>query len=119
MFIKKTGLLLATLVLSLGLMAQEPAGKITGDIVAESSSQPLIEAVITISSPMLKGKKFAVTDSLGKYQFANLPAGPYTLIFEMEGYKKLTKENMIVQPGGTLTVAAQLVKQTVLFTKQD
>jgi Ca-activated chloride channel family protein len=59
-----------------------------GGIVKDARTKaPLKEAVITISSDVFKGQKYALTDTTGVYRITNLPPGNYVITFEMEGYK--------------------------------
>lgn len=84
---------------------------ISGVIKDARTKSPLNEAVITLSSSAFQGQKFALTDSSGKYRIRNLPAGSYTISFEMEGYEKFTQENVEVQEGMSLGVSFEMVKE--------
>lgn len=84
---------------------------ITGTIKDAHTKLPLNEAVITLSSTAFQGQKFALTDSTGTYRIGNLPAGNYTISFEMEGYEKFTQENIAVQAGSSLGVSFEMVKE--------
>src|SRR5690349_1824072 len=83
---------------------RQNSATITGTIKDARSKSPIIEAVITLSSTAFKGQKFAVTDSSGLYRIANLPAGNYTISFEMEGYQKVVRENVALQEGMSVGV---------------
>jgi Carboxypeptidase regulatory-like domain len=72
---------------------------------------PLNEAVITLSSSAYQGQKFALTDSTGMYRVGNLPAGTYTISFEMEGYEKFVHDNIVLQEGMSLGVSFQMIKE--------
>jgi len=84
---------------------------ISGTITDARSKSPVYEAVITVSSSAFKGQKFAITDSTGTYRINNLPAGSYTISFEMEGYEKYSQDNIALQEGGSVAINHQLVKQ--------
>jgi protocatechuate 3,4-dioxygenase beta subunit len=52
---------------------------IRGRIVAADSGQPIRRASVRISASELRGQRTAVTDAEGRYEFAKLPAGRYTI----------------------------------------
>lgn len=84
---------------------------ISGSVKDARSKAPLNEAVVTLSSDAFKGQKFALTDSTGMYRVSNLPAGSYTIAFEMEGYEKFVQENIVLRQGMSLGVSFQMVKE--------
>jgi len=90
---------------------RQTTGAITGTVKDARSKQPIIEAVITLSSTAFKGQKFALTDSTGMYRITNLPAGNYTVSFEMEGYEKFVRENISLEDGGSIGVSYEMVKE--------
>lgn len=94
-------------------------GTISGTVKDSRSKLPLSEAVVTLSSPALTGKKIALTDSTGLYHVANLPAGIYTITFEMEGYYTFVQENILLQEGMTMGVSFQMAKDRTAKNKDD
>jgi hypothetical protein len=107
----KNLLLLSTAVLLFSLaFSQRKNGIIAGYVKDASSRTPLFEAVITVSSPALDGKKFAVTDSTGLYKIPDLPPGLYTVSFEMEGFKTFSRENIQLAEGMSLGVSFEMAK---------
>lgn len=94
------------------VFAQEKkAAIISGTVKDARTKLPLNEAVITLSSTAFEGQKFALTDSTGIYRIGNLPAGNYTISFEMEGYEKFTHENIALQDGMSLGVSFEMVRE--------
>lgn len=91
--------------------AQEKMCVISGVVKDARNKLPLNEAVITISSNVFKGQKFALTDSAGIYRVGNLLAGTYTISFEMEGYEKFTRENFPLQQGASVGVNFEMVRE--------
>lgn len=85
---------------------------ISGTIKDAKTKQPLIEAVITLSSSAFTGQKFAVTDSSGNYKINNLPDGNYTIAFEMEGYEKFVHQNFALKQGMAVGMNYQMVKES-------
>lgn len=107
----KTLLLLSTAVSLFSLaIAQKKNGAIAGSVKDANSKTPLIEAVITVSSETLNGKKFAITDSTGNYRVPDLPPGLYTVSFEMEGFRTFIKENIQLSEGMSLGVSMEMAR---------
>jgi len=60
-------------------------GRLRGRAVAADAGTPVRRAVIRISSPDI-GTKTAMTDSEGRYEFRDLPAGRFSLSASKAGY---------------------------------
>jgi Ca-activated chloride channel family protein len=91
--------------------AQDRKPASIGGIVKDARTKaPLKEAVITISSDVFKGQKYALTDTTGVYRITNLPPGNYVITFEMEGYKKFTQESIPVKEGMSVAVSYEMVR---------
>lgn len=84
---------------SLGLLALVlfatpalPQGTLTGTIsgqVTDPDGLPVPGLTVTLSSPRLQGVRSAVTTTHGDYIFPFLPAGEYTVSFELSGFRPL------------------------------
>ena len=70
---------------------------ILGGVYNHDSKQPLSSVAVTVYSADKK-EKVIYTDAEGLYAFDDLKAGTYTFVFEKDGYKKVTKNKVIVQP---------------------
>src|SRR5262249_37093141 len=80
-----------TLLLTASLAgAQTTTGTISGHVV-DTQSLPLPGVLITVESPNLQGTRTAVTSEKGDYVATLLPAGVYTLTFEIDGFEKQRK----------------------------
>ncbi|WP_207495451.1 carboxypeptidase-like regulatory domain-containing protein [Aridibaculum aurantiacum] len=99
------------LVFSAGIAQAPKAGAIGGYVKDARNKAPLIEAVITITSDVFEGSKLALTDSTGLYSVKNLPAGTYSVTFEMEGYRKYKQENIVLKEGNSLGVSLQMARE--------
>ena len=102
-------LLIAVFIFSL-VYAQDKPASIAGVIKDSRNKSPLIEAVVTVSSPALNGNKFALTDSTGKYRITNLPAGVYSVSFEMEGFRKYTQDSIKLVDGMSFGVSFEMAR---------
>src|SRR4029077_10724876 len=87
--------------------AQTTEGRITG-LVSDTQGAILPGVTVTVTSPALIGVQSTVTQPDGKFLFPALPTGVYKLVFELSGFQKLTRENIQVVLGQTLSVDAQL-----------
>lgn len=103
---KLLALVIATFFFSFA-KAQSPAS-IAGYVKDSRSKTPLIEAVVTLSSPALDGQRFAITDSTGLYRVLNLPAGIYSVSFEMEGFRKYTQDSVKLGNGMQIGVSFEM-----------
>lgn len=95
------------LLLSLGVtsffFAQEQTGSIRG-VVTDQEGNVLPGVTITISSPAMMGTQTFVTTSTGAYRFPALPPGTYKLTAELPGHKTVTRENIVIRVGMTVTI---------------
>ena len=68
---------------------------VVGIVIHNDSKKPLKEVSVSayLSS---KKEKVAVTGEDGNFSFDELKPGKYKFVFEKEGYKKVTKEKIIV-----------------------
>src|SRR3954470_16259801 len=70
-------------------------GTITGT-VKSADGLSLPGATVTATSPALQGQRSATTDVNGVYLIRGLPAGTYTVAFEMPSFTSAKKENVEV-----------------------
>lgn len=70
---------------------------ILGGVYHHDSKKPLGSVSVTVYSAAKK-EKMVVTDDEGLYAFDDLKAGTYKFVFEKDGYKKVTKEKVLVRP---------------------
>ena len=107
----KTFLVIVTVFLYIVTSGQtNKQGILSGRIKDAQTKSPLTEAVITLRSTSFTGQKFALTDSSGAYKVTNLPAGNYTVVFEMEGYEKYVQDSLILKDGMTVDLNYEMVK---------
>jgi uncharacterized protein (DUF2141 family) len=105
----KIRLLLLTLVCSLSAVIARannttPPGNgeeskktdLTGGVVHSETRKPLGQ-VNVIAYSANKKEKVAITDQHGFYSFNDLKPGTYRLVFEKDGYRKVTKEKVAIR----------------------
>jgi hypothetical protein len=82
-------------------------GRLTG-VVTDAQGAVLPGVTVTASSPALIGTRTAVTEADGKYLFPGMPSGAYKLSFELQGFKKFERDNIVAVLGQTISVDAQM-----------
>jgi outer membrane receptor protein involved in Fe transport len=112
--IKFSALILVLTILTAGFSyAQRLTGKITG-VVTDDEGIPIPGVSVEISSPaLLGGVKAQATSEKGTYRFLNLPPGIYKLVFKIEGFQTLRRENLRVSLASTVTENISLKPVTI------
>jgi len=88
--------------------AQVQTGSITGTIT-DSSGAVLPGATVTLTGEkLIGGAAIVVTDAAGAYRFDRLPPGAYTVKFELQGFKAVTRDDIRVSAAFVATVNAKL-----------
>jgi len=79
---------------------------IAGGVVHADTKKPLANVSVAAYTANKK-EKTATTDSNGNYFFTDLKPGTYRLVFEKDGFKKVTKDKITIRPdeGCQLNVA--------------
>ncbi|MBA3948563.1 MAG: carboxypeptidase regulatory-like domain-containing protein [Acidobacteria bacterium] len=62
----------------------------------DSSGAVMPGVTVTVTGTGLQQPRTTVTGSSGAYQMPNVPIGTYTVTFELNGFKKVTRPNVIV-----------------------
>ncbi len=111
-------LLIGTL-LSTSAYAQITQGRLTG-VVSDSQGAVLPGVTVSVTSPALIGVQTTVSQADGRYLFPALPSGTYKATFELSGFQKLSRDNVQIVLGQTISIDAQLpiasLAETVLVT---
>ena len=95
---------LLTLLLATGCaLAQLVNGSMAG-VVTDTSASRIPKAKLTISAEATGATRAATADDGGNFVISALPPGIYTVLVEHEGFKKLEKRNLLVNPNETLAV---------------
>ena len=70
--------------------------EINGSVIHTDTKKPLNNVIVTAYSSNKK-EKVAVTDTNGNYNFDELKPGTYKFVFEKNGFKKITREKVVVK----------------------
>jgi hypothetical protein len=78
--------------------------------VKDTQGLPMPGVTVTVTSPALQGSRTVVTDAEGAFTLAALPAGDYTLAFELSGFAPVSRTTTVpvgstVQQSVTLSPA--------------
>ena len=95
--------LLLVLTPAVSTFAQTEQARLTGR-VADGSGGALPGATVTIVSTQLADPIVVVTDDVGRFTSPPLPAGTYTVVFELSGFDTRARPGVDVRPGDIVTV---------------
>jgi hypothetical protein len=102
----------AALLGSLLLMPRPANAQAGGSIIGTVTDQTqgvLPGVTVTVGGPALMGTRTAVTDAEGKYRVPALPAGSeYTVLFELQGFATVKREQIRLDVGFTATINSTL-----------
>src|SRR2546425_6140919 len=101
------GVLLIGSLLSGSAYAQITQGRLTG-VVTDAQASVLPGVTVSVTSPALIGVQTTVSQADGRYLFPALPSGTYKVTFELSGFQKLSRDNVQVVLGQTISIDAQL-----------
>lgn len=119
------GVLCALLLASIADVAAQSAvnGSIRGK-VTDATSATLPGVSVTLTSPALLVPAIVTqTDGQGDYAFSDLPIGNYQIGFELAGFQRLVRQDIVLTPGFTAAINATLtigaVEETVTVAGQS
>ena len=92
--------LLCVLAGAFALLAQSDRGTITGT-VTDSQGAVIPNARIVVTNGQTAAESVTVTTATGNYTVPQLPAGPYLMTVEVNGFKKYDQKNIVVQSAQT------------------
>lgn len=85
-----------------------PTGKLIGT-VSDMNNAPLPGVTVTITSPsLILPQLAAVSNEKGLYKFLSLPSGRFKVVFELQGFKALIREGIIINAETTMTLDVHL-----------
>jgi hypothetical protein len=99
---------LAWLATAVSSSAQERFGALTGRVTDQQGGA--IPGVVVVTTHIQTGEmRSFVTDANGQYMAGDLTPGRYTVRFELIGFAKVERSDVIVQLGRTFEVNTQLI----------
>lgn len=108
---KKFYTLVVSLFVALSAMAQVTTSSVNGKVTDEKGAALIGATVMAVHTP--SGTQYAaVVDANGVYRLANVrPGGPYTIEFDMLGYRSLIRKDVVVGLGENYTLNASLSQE--------
>jgi len=114
-------LCLASIVLATASLAQTFYGSVVG-AATDSTGASVPDAAVVLINTGTSARRTAQTDSSGNYQFVNLPPGQYRVEVEKSGFRKLVRENVLVEVQSVVRIDAAMqvgeVNQILEVTEQ-
>src|SRR5262249_32234856 len=104
---RRLGVLALLVLVAVPVLAQEKFGGLAG-IVTDSTKAPVPGATITVTNKTTGAVRTAVSGTDGTYQIPDLPPGRYTVDIGLQGFQKVTNEDVIVLLGKTFNADAEL-----------
>ncbi|WP_199749625.1 von Willebrand factor type A domain-containing protein [Corallococcus sp. AB038B] len=104
------------------VLAQPDAGTvgksvIIGTVIDTETKKPLPDVVITATSPSMQGEQLVVTDVHGNYRIPQLPAGTYTLRFELESFRPVVRPELQLLLNRTIRVNVEMIPESFSSTE--
>lgn len=81
-------------------------------LVTHSESKKPVKDVTVTAYLVSKKEKFVLTDESGNFAFDELKPGTYKFVFEKAGFKKITKEKVVVKTDEAFQLNVQMVENT-------
>ncbi|OGD17804.1 MAG: hypothetical protein A2W03_14825 [Candidatus Aminicenantes bacterium RBG_16_63_16] len=101
--IKMALMLCLTLGLTSAVFSQVQTGSITG-LVTDNEGNTLPGVTLTVSSPALMGTRTYVSSENGAFRFPALPPGTYKLTAEMQAFKTVERDDIVIRVGMVVTL---------------
>src|SRR5438034_6706255 len=97
---RRLGVLLCLLLLVgvVPAMAQVSTGEVFGK-VTDGTGAILPGVAVTLSGPSLIQPLTVVSSESGGYRFPRIPIGTYEVTFDLTGFQKLVRTDIIIQAG--------------------
>jgi hypothetical protein len=89
---------------------------LVGVVVNSENKKPLKDVSVTAYSTSKK-EKVAVTDESGNFSFDELKPGTYKFIFEKTGFRKVTKEKVVVKTDEAFQLNIEMIESDDLDLK--
>ena len=83
--------------------------EVNGVIYDSDHKKPLKDVTITAYS-VSKKEKTVQTDETGSFSFDELKSGTYKFVFEKVGFKKITKEKVVIKTDETFQLNIEMIE---------
>ncbi len=113
---KISRILSATVIIPLALTGAFLHATETGEIrgrILDASGGGLPGVEVTATSPSLQGRRITLSTRNGDFRLPLLPVGSYRLSYNLDGFRPVIQENVVVRLGRVTSVAVTLVASAV------
>ena len=83
--------------------------ELNGIVIHSESKKPLKDVSVT-AILVSKKEKVVMTDEEGSFAFDELKPGTYKFIFEKAGYKKITKEKVVIKTDEAFQLNIEMIE---------
>jgi hypothetical protein len=83
--------------------------ELNGIVIHAESKKPLKDVSVT-AILITKKEKIVLTDDDGSFAFDELKPGTYKFIFEKTGYKKITKEKVVIKTDEAFQMNIEMIE---------
>ena len=111
--LQHSGLLALALCLAGNVALAQGTSVLLGTVVDASNRQPVMDVVVTATSPALQGEQTVITDKSGQFRIPQLPPGVYTLRFDKESYRPFSRENIGLRLDYSVRVNVELLPEAL------
>lgn len=86
---------------------------LNGTVIHSETKKPLKDVTVT-AYLISKKEKVELTDEEGGFAFDELKAGTYKFIFEKAGFKKITKEKVVIKTDEAFLLNIEMIESSDL-----
>ena len=111
-------LLLAISLMGFAAAKASPAGpgegkkdELNGFVIHADSKKPLKDVSVT-AILVSKKEKVVITDDEGSFAFDELKPGTYKFVFEKAGFKKITKEKVVIKTDEAFQLNIEMIESS-------
>ncbi len=83
--------------------------ELNGIVIHSETKKPLKDVMIT-AVLVSKKEKVVMTDGAGSFAFDELKPGTYKFIFEKTGYKKITKDKVVIKTDEAFQMNIEMIE---------
>lgn len=83
--------------------------EVNGTVIHSESKKPLKDVSVT-AILISKKEKIELTDEEGNFSFSELKPGTYKFIFEKAGYRKITREKVVIKTDEAFQLNIEMIE---------
>ena len=87
----------------------KPINEVAGNVIDGDTKKPIKDVTVT-AYHISKKEKIVLTDESGKFDFDELKSGIYKIVFEKEGYRRITKDKISIKADETFQMRIEMLE---------